>query len=85
MIKGGYKIINLKNVAIDTENGTTLTGIYNDIENNYRKPLLLSGVVIDGVEKADTFINVIVSDGNYTFATYGKTYTISSDDLIKIA
>lgn len=85
MIKGGYKIINLKNVAIDTENGTTLTGIYNDIENNYRKPLLLSGVVIDGVEKADTFINVIVSDGNYTFSTYGKTYTISSDDLIKIA
>lgn len=85
MIKGGYKIVSLNDIEIPTENGVTIPGIYNIIENNYRKPLLLSGIIIDGVEKADTFITVTTSDSNFTFTAYGKTYTVTSDNLVTIA
>lgn len=85
MLKGGYKIIDLKGVTIASEGGTTIAGIYNAIENNYRKPLLLSGVVIDGVEKADVFIEVTTTNSNFTFTAYGKTYTVTNADLVTIA
>lgn len=85
MIKGGYKIINLRDTAIDTENGTTIAGTYEGIENNYRKPLLLSGIVIEGVEKPDVFIEVTSAENSFTFTAYGKTYTVTNDDLVKIA
>lgn len=85
MIKGGYKIINLNDVTIDTTNGTTIKGIYHALENNYRKSILISGIVIDGVEKADTFTDVNISDSNYIFSVYGKTYTVNSSDVVTIA
>lgn len=85
LLKGGYKIIDLKGVTIASEGGTTVTGIYNDIENNYRKPLLLSGIVIEGVEKADVFITVTTSESNFTFTAYNKTYTVTNADLVTIA
>lgn len=85
MIKGGYKIVNLSDTVIDTTNGTTINGIYESIENNYRKPLILSGVVIDGVEKADTSITVTSGDNSFTFTAYGKTYTVTNADLVTIA
>lgn len=56
-IKGGYKLIDFKDVNIVADTPTTITGVYNAIENNYRKPLLITGLTIDGVEKEDTFIN----------------------------
>lgn len=85
MIKGGYKIIDLKDTAIDTTNGTTITGIHDALENNYRKPLILSGIVIDGTEYADAPISVTNADGTFSFTAYGKTYTVTADDLVKIA
>lgn len=85
MIKGGYKIINLKDTSINAEGGSTIAGLYDAIEHNYRKPLLLSGIVIDGVEKPDTFISVASADGSYTFTAYGKTYTVNNADLVTIA
>lgn len=85
MIKGGYKIVDLKKTTIDTENGTTISGIYEALENNYNKAVLLSGIVIDSIEKPDIFVTVTVADSTYTITAYGKTYTITSDDLVKIA
>lgn len=85
MIKGGYKIINLRDTTIDAESGTTIKGVYNALENNYRKSILISGIVIDGVEKADTYTSVNVSGSDYTFTIYGKTYTVNSSDLVTIA
>lgn len=85
MVKGGYKIINLNDITIDTTNGTNIDGIYENLENNYRKPLLLSGIVIDGVEKADTYITITAGDNSFTFTAYGKTYTVDNNNLVKIA
>lgn len=85
MVKGGYKIINLNDTEIDTTNGTTIGGIYESIENNYRKPLMLSGIVIDSVEKPDIYIEVTSAENSFTFTAYGKTYTVTNDNLVKIA
>ena len=63
---GGYKIIDLKNKSITTT-GVTIDGIYKEIEGSYRKPLLLKHLVINGVEKNDTFVNVVVQTCIYKF------------------
>ena len=80
---GGYKIIDLKNKSITTT-GVTVDGIYKEIEGSYRKPLLLTHVVINGVEKNDAFVNVIVQTSIYKFSLYGYSWEINSADLVKI-
>lgn len=57
MFKGGYKLIDFKenNIALSTP--TTIKGVYEAIEHNYRKPTLITGLVIGSVEKEDTFVN----------------------------
>lgn len=35
--------------------------------------------------KGDCFIDCSITDGSYTFSAYGKTFTISNDDTVKIA
>ena len=80
---GGYKIIDLKNKSITTT-GVTIDGIYKEIEGSYRKPRLLTHVVINGVEKNDAFVNVIVQTSIYKFSLYGYSWEINSADLVKI-
>ena len=80
---GGYKIIDLKNKSITTT-GVTVDGIYKEIEGSYRKPLLLTHIVINGVEKNDAFVNVVVQASSYKFSLYGYSWEINSADLVKI-
>lgn len=83
---GGYKIVDLKDTNLETTNtdGVTIAGIYASVENNHRKALLLNGIVIDGVEKANAFITATAGDNEYTISVYGHTITISSLDVVKI-
>lgn len=85
MLKGGYKIVDFKDVDITTEAGGAVAGIFEEIEGSYRKALLVSGVTIDGVEQRDTFVNPTVNDGAYVFSVYGKTLTVKKDDTITVA
>lgn len=84
MRNGGYKIINLADVSL---NGTAkkVEGVHAAIEHSYRKPLLLSGIVIDGVEKNDAFVTVSVSSGSYVIKVYGGTITITAYDMVTYA
>lgn len=84
MKKGGYKIINLNNNDL-SQASFTLDGVYEEIEGNYQKALLLSGIIIDGVEKADVFVTAEIVNSKYVIKAYDKTLTIDSDDLIAIA
>lgn len=84
MLKGGYKIIDFKDVNITTGAGVTVTGIYEDIEKSHRKAILLSGITIDGVEKPDCFVDCEVTDGNYKFTAYSKTWEITNADLVTV-
>lgn len=85
MVKGGYKIVNFKGTNITSENGATVSGVYESLENNYRKAVMISGVVVDGTEHNDIFIDVSVSGSDYTFTAYGKTFTVTNEDKITVA
>ena len=85
MIKGGYKIIDFKDVNILTSKGATVPGIYDDIKKSYRKAIMVSGITIDGVEKQDCFVDCEVSGSDYKFSAYGKTFTITSVNKVTFA
>lgn len=85
MKKGGYQIIDFGDVNI-TDTGVTVPGIHKAIESSYRKAILISGVTLNGVEQRDCFVDCYkLASGNYTFAAYGKTFTISAEDKVTIA
>lgn len=85
MLKGGYHIVDFRDVNITTGTGVTVAGVYESIEENHRKAILISGVTIDGVEKPDCFVDCEIADSNYTFTAYGKTFTVTNADLVTVA
>lgn len=85
MTKGGYKIVDFKDVNITTDAGATVIGAYESLEDSHRKAIMISGITIDGVEKPDCFIDCEVSEGNYTFTAYGKTFTVTNENKVTFA
>ena len=86
MIKGGYKIIDFKDNPLTTGGeATTIAGIYDSIEGSYRKPILLSGLTIDNIERNDVYATPTVSGTNFVFTAYGKTITITEADAVTVA
>ena len=86
MIKGGYKIIDFKDTPFVTGGATMMIeGIYDTVEASYRKPLLLSGLTIDGIERNDVYATPTLSGSNYVFTAYGKTITITDTDAVSVA
>lgn len=83
-MKGGYKIINFEDANL-TETPVTINGIYEAIEHNYRKPLLLAGLVLDGVEKSAVYATATATENQFTFSVYGKTVTVKNTDEITAA
>ena len=71
---GGYIIISLND-----------EDIYEKIERNLYKPILLTDIVIDGVEKNDVFTMAKVEGTNIVFKDiYDKDITISDDNSVTI-
>lgn len=85
MLKGGYQIVDFSDTNIKTDGGTTIPGIYEQIEGSHRKALLASGLVLDGVEHRDTWIDPTHSDNIYSFTALGKTFTVTNEDKVTIA
>lgn len=81
MLKGGYQIIDLKGENL-TENAVTIPGIYDSIEGNYHKPLLLSGIVIGGIERPDVYTSASVNSSNYVLPLYNGSITVTSENLV---
>ena len=79
MLRGGYKIIDLKNISLSSAS-VTIKGLHEAIESNYRKPLLLSSINIGGSEKADAFVTFTNSGNSFICIVYGYTITITNVD-----
>ena len=79
----GYKLINLKNIDLKTTVATEIAGIYKSIESNYRKPLILEGVVLDGVEVIDKQVNEEVVNKKITFTLPEVTIVVTNTDQVK--
>ena len=84
MIKGGYKIIDFKDTPFETGGATMIEGIYDTVEASHRKPLLLSGLNIDGIERNDVYATPTLSGSNYVFTAHGKTITITDTDAVSV-
>lgn len=84
MKKGGYQIIDLKNTPLTSGSGAmVIDGIYSSIEST-NKAILFSGIVIDGVEYNDTFVELTEDGSNYVGTMYGKTITIQDNDVVSV-
>ncbi len=71
---GGYAIISLND-----------EDIYEKIERNLYKPILLTDIVINGIEKNDVFTTAYVEGTNIVFKDiYDKDITISDDNSVSI-
>lgn len=83
--KGGYKLISLEKVdMLSLEVGVVIKGIHEKIEASYGKPLLLTGIVIDEVEKNDVYIEELkVVGGSFVFKAYGYEITIDDEDNVE--
>lgn len=78
--KGGYKIIDLQ--GYDFNSSMVIEGIHERIESSYDKPLLFTGIVIDGVEKNDVFATPSVNGDGYDVTLYDTLYHINNVDVI---
>ena len=65
MSKGGYQIIDFKNVNHTLGVGVVHEGLYDLIEGT-RKPIMISGVVFEGKEYGDRFVSIETFEGDYT-------------------
>lgn len=83
MLNGGYKIIDLQGVALSGE-AVIIDGIYEAIEGNFGKAIMLSGFNVGGIEKDDVFVNVNVDSGNFVIEVYGQKLTITDGDEVTI-
>lgn len=82
MSKGGYKVISLNDTDITVDGSAiTVNGVFDAVENNYRKMVVLSRVSIGGVLYPDFPICFIPSGKNYV-ANIGVTWT---DDTSAVA
>lgn len=82
-MKGGYQIIDFKERNL-TGNSVIIPGVYESIEGNYYKPILLSGLVIDGIERSSVFAIPQIIGGNYEFFVYDERITITSEDSVSL-
>lgn len=95
-IKGGYQIINFKNIPINSQNKSVIKGIYEKIETSNRKPLLFSGIFNDteALKVGDIFVNLSHATIDTKNAYYCKVFitniegeylVINEDDKVYIA
>lgn len=85
-LKGGYKLIDLKDTDFTFDTGITIKGIYDSIERSYNKPLVLTGIVVSNVERNDVFVNFVDNSGNYeSDISATEKITVTNADLVTIS
>lgn len=85
MKKGGYLIIDFKNYDLLTTvvNTSALPIKYCEelfqlLEQNYNKQVLISGITINKIEKNDCVVNIYYYDNYYVFDLYGLRIQLSA-------
>lgn len=89
MKKGGYKIINFKGTAL-SGTAVELSGIYDQIVDDYDKPIMVSGVTISGKLQDDAYADVQEKTAqdlskSVELTVYGGIITVTEDDEVTFA
>lgn len=82
--RGGYMILDVSGHNLSSGVQATIPGIYERLEANHGKPVLLSGLNVGGKEYGDIFVDVTLNESAYNFTAYGKTVKIEAEDKITV-
>lgn len=80
--KGGYKIVSLNGNDLASGDSFVVSGLYENLVNSYKKPILVTEIVIDGEKQQDSFAVVKQSDGGYKIDVYDYALTVTSEDSV---
>lgn len=82
--KGGYKIVSLGGLDLTGED-LALEGLYNALKISYGKPILLSGIVIDGEKMKDIYVTANEGADEINIKhVYGYNLTINDENAITV-
>lgn len=83
MLKGGYQIIDLKSRELQIGVGSVYEGIYELIEGT-NKPIVVSGLNIEGVDIRDDFASVKIMGTNFDLIVGNYVVTVNDRDVVTI-
>ena len=84
-LKGGYKIVSLNGLDLVGES-LAIAGLYDKLAKSYDKPILVTGVVIDGEKKKNAFVQVeVLDDGIKINDLYGYDLLVEEDGDITVS
>ena len=64
-MRGGYIIADFKKTALTSGTQATIDGLFNSVSNPYKKPVVVSGLVIGGVEYPAFYAVFVKNSNNY--------------------
>lgn len=80
-MRGGYQMVSLKNLNIKST-PILINDVYDTIENTMYKPIMLTDIVIDGVNKNSLYVEISTNETNYVIDLYGGTLTITNKNMV---
>lgn len=80
--KGGYKIVSLNGNDLTSADPFTIDGLYASLENSYKKPILVTEIVIDGEKEQDAYAVVKKNESGYSIEVYGYALTVTDEDAV---
>lgn len=86
-LKGGFVYLSLENKNIASGGNATIAGIYDKLEGNYGKAVMLGDIKLDNVEMSAQVPSCVVSNSNYvlTFVADTSAYVLTIDDTDKVS
>ena len=84
-LKGGYKIVSLNGLDLVGES-LAIEDLYDKLAKSYDKPILVTGIVIDGEKKKNAFVQVeVLDDGIKINDLYGYDLLVEEDGDITVS
>jgi hypothetical protein len=82
---GGYQLVDFKDINLTT-NAVKIEGVYETIESNNRKPLLLHNGVVNNVERADCYAFCVVDGTDFKLYYGNPAYYIkvTDEDMVSL-
>lgn len=64
-MRGGYIIADFKKTALTSGTQASIEGLFNSVSNPYKKPVMVSGLVVGGVEYPAFYAVFVKNSNNY--------------------
>ena len=82
-MRGGYIIVDVSGVTFTAGEVATIPGIYETLEGNYGKAVMLSEFTLDGTFYPASYVT-FTHTGSYEGTAYGQKVTITAENAVTI-